>query len=30
VVARKGLTKFFDIHHDFISRQARYQEDYLN
>lgn len=29
-MARKGLTKFFDISHDFISREARYQEGYLN
>ena len=30
VVARKGLNKFFDINHDFISREARYRDDYLN
>lgn len=30
VVARKGLNKFFDINHDFISRDARYRDDYLN
>jgi hypothetical protein len=30
IVARKGLSKFFDINHDFISREARYREDYLN
>ncbi len=30
VVARKGLNKFFDISHDFISREARYRDDYLN
>jgi hypothetical protein len=29
-VARKGLSKFFDINHDFISRDARYRDDYLN
>jgi hypothetical protein len=29
-VARKGLSKFFDISHDFISRDARYRDDYLN
>ena len=30
IVARKGLNKFFDINHDFISREARYRDDYLN
>lgn len=30
VVGRKGLNKFFDIKHDFISREARYREDYLS
>ena len=30
VIARKGLNKFFDINHNFISREARYREDYLN
>lgn len=30
LVARKGLNKFFDINHDFISREGRYREDYLN
>lgn len=30
VIARKGLNKFFDINYDFVSREARYREDYLN
>lgn len=30
LIARKGLNKFFDINHDFISREARYKEEYLN
>lgn len=30
VVGRKGLNKFFDLSYDFISREARYREDYLN
>jgi hypothetical protein len=29
VVGRKGLNKFFDIKHEFISREGRYQEDIL-
>lgn len=27
VIARKGLNKFFDINHSFISRDGRYRED---
>jgi hypothetical protein len=30
VVARKGLNKFFDLKYDFISKEARYREDYLD
>ncbi len=30
VVGRKGLNKFFDLKYDFISREGRYREDYLN
>ncbi len=30
VIARKGLNKFFDINYNFISREARYREDYIN
>ena len=29
-MARKGLNKFFDINYNFISREARYREDFIN
>ena len=30
VIARKGLNKFFDLKYDFVSKEARYREDYIN
>ena len=30
VIARKGLNKFFDLKYGFVSKEARYREDYIN
>lgn len=30
VIGRKGLNKFFDIKHEFVSRENRYWEDILS